>query len=139
MADRSVGDIIGGGVLGTLFLIYLPKVIRGFCAFLPRFFGWYFALIFIGLFINVFTGHLDDFKGSVTPDQIEVNGYASLDHISVAVTNHSDQQVDLVEMTCNGSSVYMRRLEPGEVRAYSRWAGNITQGGITCQVDRLKS
>ena len=139
MSDRSAGDIIGGGVLGTLFLVYLPKIMMAIARGLPKFFGWFFALVFLGLILNIFTGHLEDFKGPVTTDQIEANGYATLDRLSVAVTNNSDHEVNLVEMTCNGHTVYLRRLAPGETRGYARFAGNIPQGGVTCQVDRLKS
>lgn len=139
MSDRSVGDFIGGGLTATLFLVYLPKILKWLVQFLPRAIFGFFGLIFFGLILNIFTGHMDDFRGPVKSDQIEVKGYASLDHLSVVVTNNSDHPIDLLDMTCNGHNVHMRRMEPNESREFSRFAGNISQGIVTCQVDKLKS
>lgn len=139
MSDRSLGEFVKGGFTVTLILVYLPKFLAWMGRNFVKLSCSYIGLIFFGIILNIFTGHAEDFRGPVRTDQIAVSGYASLDFISVVVTNDSNHAIDLLDMTCNGTNVFMRRVQPGESRKYSSYAINVAQGSANCQIDRLKS
>ena len=137
MSDRSFGEFLGGGLFWTVVIQNFGQIVKGTFSFSGKFLVWFIVFGFVGYFVQLFSG--PPISGPISPSDIRVSAYGTLDHLTVTVWNPTDHLIRRIDMDCGNQNVMLNNIGAGESANYDTFAGNIMRGPITCDIVELKS
>lgn len=135
MSDRSFGEFIGGGLFWTAVIMG----VRGFFGLI--FSGAFWTLFVISMIVGGIITIFDDGinHGPVNPEQVEIQGYGTLDYASVVVHNNSEYEIKYVDATCGGKDFWITHIPANSSKSYETYAGNIPRGSLSCVINNVNS
>lgn len=139
MGDRSLGDVVGGGLFWTGVIMIVPRVFHFIFSNFLAGLGVFFALVFAGYFLQLFSGDFNAVNGPVAMEQVHMSGYGTLDRLNIYAENTTGHEIKWLDATCNGEDVYFTNIPAYGTGNYNRFVAGAVTGGVICEINEIKS